>query len=75
MRASLLYKTKQKVSALHEGNFVLREATPTDNTEYNCHTVYHERFEAEKFHGFHSFYMVRETFYMKVKDGAVQIWI
>ena len=37
-------------------------------------TVYHESFEAENFHGFHSFYMVRETFYMKVQDGALQIW-
>ena len=39
------------------------------------YTVHNESFEAEKFRGFHSFYMAHETFYMKVQDGTVQIWI
>ena len=39
------------------------------------YTVYHESFGAETFRGFRSFYMVHETFYMKVQDGTVQIWI
>ena len=35
-------------------------------------TVYHESFKAENFHGcLH----VCETFYVKVQDGTVQIWV
>ena len=46
-----------------------------DGFNHVDNTVYHGNFKVEKFSGFHSFYMIRETFYMEAQDGAVQIWI
>ena len=36
------------------------------------HTVYHESFEAEKFHGFRGFLVLRETFFHENISVAVE---
>ena len=50
------------MTGIHMDTFVLIYFTVDDHVIKNEHTLYHESFEAEKFHGFHSFYMVCETF-------------